>query len=280
VIGVNLMFALSNFYELLSVCINEGVDVVFIGAGFCPDLGKYMLGKKTKAVVIVSSGKGARIICKRYWRDSKYLPAGVVVEGREAGGHLGFSLDDLNNPKLILENLLRDVLQEVEVYADQQPIPVMPAGGIYTGADIYRFLNLGAAGVQVASRFVTTHECAAHLNFKMAYIQAKKEEIIIIKSPVGMPGRAIRNKFLDEVAEGKWKPEGCVCGCIKTCDVVNSPYCIIEALINAKNGKLDAGFAFAGSNAYRAEKIISVKETVDAMLSEYEAEKQRVSLIQ
>ena len=272
VLGVNIMFALSNFSDMVKISIKEGIDVIFVGAGMCLDLPSYLVaGSKTKLAVIVSSARGARLICQKWLNRFGYLPDAIVVEGPAAGGHLGFSIQQLDDPALTLEKIIVDVVNEVRAFADRKIIPVIAAGGIYTGAHIKKFLDLGAAGVQMATRFVTTHECDADKRFKQAYIDAKKEDIIIIKSPVGMPGRAVRNKFLDEVAEGKWKPKGCAYRCIKTCDGVNSPYCIMRALVNAVQGNFDRGFAFAGANAYLAEKIISVKELMATLRQEYES---------
>jgi len=264
IFGVNIMFALSNFVDLVVASVKEKVPILFAGAGISMDLPKYLKESKTKLGIIVSSARAVKVICK------KYLPDVIVVEGPKAGGHLGFSIENLNNPAFTLEKLVQEVVQEVRKFADKKIIPVFAAGGIYTGAHIKRFLDLGAAGVQMATRFVTTHECDADIRFKQAYINAKKEDIIIIKSPVGMPGRAIRNKFLNEVSEGKWKPKGCAYHCLKTCDGVSSPYCIMRALVNAVRGNLDRGFTFAGANAYLAEKIISVKELMATLRDEYE----------
>jgi len=270
VLGVNVMFALSNFSDLVMTCIKEKVDIVFVGAGMTLDLPKHLLaGSKTKLAVIVSSARAARLICQKWLKRFNYLPDAIVVEGTKAGGHLGFSIEELSNPLFTMKKLITEVVSEVKAFANNKIIPIIAAGGIYTGSDIKKFLDLGATGVQMATRFVTTHECDADIRFKQTYIDARKEDIIIIKSPVGMPGRAIRNKFLDEVSEGKRKPFGCVCKCIKTCDVVHSPYCIVRALVNAKNGNLDEGFAFAGANAYLAEKIISVKELMATLRDEY-----------
>ena len=151
-------------------------------------------------------------------------------------------------------------------------IPVIAGGGIYTGADIKRFIGLGAAGVQMATRFVATEECDASRKFKNAYLAAGRGDLEIIKSPVGMPGRAIRNKFLDDVAKGMKKPFACPYHCIVTCDIEKAPYCISLALLNAQKGRLDKGFAFAGSNAWRTEKIVPVQELVDELKREYEAD--------
>lgn len=272
ILGVNIMVALTNFADLARTSIQEGIDIIFSGAGLPLNLPEFLSeNAKTKLVPIVSSARAATIIAKK-WSDKFHrLPDAVVVEGPKAGGHLGFKEEMLNDPAYSLERLVPEVIQAMLPFEEKyrKPIPVIAAGGIYTGQDIYRFFQLGASGVQMATRFVTTHECDASLKFKQAYMDSKKEDMTIIKSPVGMPGRAIRNTFLDEVSQGKRKPFKCPYHCLKTCDYKNSPYCITLALMNAKKGNLSQGFAFAGENAYRADKIISVKELIETLIEEY-----------
>jgi nitronate monooxygenase len=268
------MVALSNFGELVTTAIAEGIDVIFSGAGLPLDLPQYLPeGGRTKLVPIVSSGRAARIIAKRWTDRYAHPPDAIVVEGSRAGGHLGFKAEQIDDPAFALEALLADVLTEVAPFAARagRPIPVIAGGGIYTGADVHRFLQLGAGGVQMATRFVTTHECDASAGFKEAYLRATPEDLVIIASPVGMPGRAIRNQFLDDVRAGKKMPFTCPYHCIITCDYTNSPYCIALALINAQRGRMAHGFAFAGDNAHRATQIVSVSELVATLLAEYHA---------
>jgi nitronate monooxygenase len=225
-------------------------------------------------VPIVSSGRAARIIAKRWTERYDYPPDAVVVEGPLAGGHLGFKPGQISDPAYALERLLAEVLVEIKPFEvkAERPIPVVVGGGIYTGADIHKFLQLGAAGVQMATRFVTTHECDAAASFKDAYIRATPEDLVIIKSPVGMPGRAIRNQFIEDLDAGKNVPFTCPYHCIVTCDYATSPYCIALALINAQRGRMRHGFAFAGENAHRATEILSVKDLVATLLGEYHAD--------
>lgn len=272
-LGVNIMVALSNYAELVKVSIEEKIDFIFSGAGIPLDLPAYLnkTGHNPKLVPIVSSGKGAAILTRKWIEKYNYLPDAIVVEGPLAGGHLGFKPEQIDDIDFSLENLIVDVIERIKPFEIKynKKIPVIAAGGIYTGKDIFNFMKLGAAGVQMATRFVTTHECDASDEFKQTYINAKKEDIAIIKSPVGMPGRAIRNKFTDDVIKGEKIPFKCPYHCIITCEYKTAPYCIAMALRNAKNGKLEEGFAFAGANAYRTNKIISVKELIDELLSEY-----------
>lgn len=262
-IGVNIMVAMSNFAELVKTAISEKVDVIFSGAGLPLDLPKFLTaGSVTKLVPIVSSGRAAKILCEKWKLLYNYLPDAIVVEGPKAGGHLGFKNNQLEDAHFALEELVTDVVREVSFFEKKynQEISVIAAGGIYTGEDIFKIMQYGASGVQMGTRFVTTQECDASPKFKDAYINAKQADIEIIQSPVGMPGRAVHNEFIEKVRDGLKKPLKCSFHCIKTCDVTKSPYCIITALFNAYKGNMKSGYAFAGANAYLSDKISTVKE--------------------
>ena len=270
--GVNIMVALTHYPDLVRTSIEEGIDIIFSGAGLPMDLPGYLTsGSKTKLAPIVSSGRAAKLICRKWLNRFNYLPDAFVVEGPMAGGHLGFKKDQIDHPDFILENLVKDVLETVAPFASERntPIPVIAAGGIYTGSDIRHMLDIGASAVQMGTRFVATHECDAADNFKQTLLAAGKEDLIVIKSPVGMPGRAVRNRFLEDVESGGKKPFKCPYHCVKTCDPTTSPYCITLALAAARKGKFKNGFAFAGSNAYRLHEIISVKELMDSLHEEF-----------
>jgi nitronate monooxygenase len=272
VLGANIMVALSNYDDMVKAAVEEGIDIIFSGAGLPLGLpGLVGDNRHTSLVPIVSSGRAARLLCMKWRSDFGRLPDAFVVEGPLAGGHLGFKADELNNPENQLERLVPDVIREVAPFeqAAGRPIPVIAGGGIFSGADIQKFIKLGASGVQMATRFVTTEECDAHPDFKEAYIKARPEDVIIIKSPVGMPGRALRNSFLDEVAAGHKKPFRCPYHCVRTCKFQESPYCIFFALVNAQRGHLAAGFAFCGANAHRLKKITTVKKLMRSLVSEY-----------
>jgi len=272
VFGVNIMVALTNFAGMVKTSIEEGVDIILAGAGLPLDLPKYLEDAKTKLVPIISSAKAARVICKRWIMRYDKLPDAFVVEGPLAGGHLGFSAEQLDDPRYALEKLIPEVVEAVSLFEQENgvKIPVIAAGGIYTGADIHEILKLGAAGVQMGTRFVATHECDADIEFKKTYIDAKEEDLIIIKSPVGLPGRAIRNDFIESIKKGLKKPFKCPYHCITTCEGKESPYCIAMALANAKKGKLKAGFAFAGANVYRVNEIVSVRELMESLEEEFD----------
>ncbi|MBM3420135.1 MAG: nitronate monooxygenase, partial [Bacteroidetes bacterium] len=263
VIGVNIMVAMSNFAELVHTAISEKADIIFSGAGLPLDLPKFLKPESTTRLVpIISSGRAARLICEKWKTIYNYLPDAFVVEGPKAGGHLGFKRDNIGDSHFSLDELVPEVVKEVKPFEEKYgvAIPVIAAGGIYTGEEMYNIMQKGASGVQLGTRFVTTEECDASTEFKQTYIDATEEDIEIIQSPVGMPGRAVNNQFLEKVRQGLKKPLKCPFQCIKTCDVSSSPYCIITALYNAYRGNMKSGYAFAGSNAYLADKITTVKE--------------------
>jgi nitronate monooxygenase len=273
ILGVNIMVALTNFADMVETSISEGIDVILSGAGLPLDLPKYLKdGVKTKLVPIISSAKAARIICKRWLARYNKLPDAFVVEGPMAGGHLGFRSEQLDDPVYALEKIIPEVVETVGIFERENgvKIPVIAAGGIYTGADILEFIRLGAAGVQMGTRFVATHECDADIEFKNTYIAAKQEDLIIIESPVGLPGRAIKNDFIDSICRGLKKPFQCPYHCITSCNCTDSPYCIAMALANARKGKFKGGFAFAGKNAYRVNRILSVSELLDSLEREFD----------
>ncbi|MCI1683158.1 MAG: nitronate monooxygenase family protein [Bacteroides sp.] len=271
VIGVNIMVALTNFADMVRTAIAGKADLIFAGAGLPLDLPSYQTPEsKTKLVPIVSSARAAKVICERWYNSYQYLPDAIVVEGPKAGGHLGFKKEQIFDESFSLENILPEVVKVAQRYKEKKNIPVIAAGGISSGEDIYRFIKMGASGVQMGTLFITTTECDAAENFKQTYINARKEDIQIINSPVGMPGRAIKGDFLRRVEAGLEVPDNCFVHCIKSCDYKNSPYCIIKALYNAARGNMDKGFAFTGVNAPLAKKISSVKEIITRLKQEFD----------
>ena len=274
IIGVNIMVALNNYAEIVKECVKNKIDLIISGAGLPKDLPSFVKGTKTKIAPIVSSGRAAKLISKVWISKYDYVPDMIVIEGPEAGGHLGFKPEELtpeNKPKL--EDITKDVLKEVKEIENEtgKEIPVVVAGGIFNGKDIAKFIKLGAKGVQIASRFVATKECDASEEFKQAYVNAKKEDIKIIKSPVGMPGRAIRNEFIKKVEENKEKITKCY-RCIKTCNPAETPYCITKALINAVRGNINEGLIFCGSNVDKIKQITTVKELMQELVQDAEKE--------
>ena len=280
IIGVNIMVALTTFREMVRTAIEERADIIFSGAGLPLDMPKHLFDAceqrkqefKTLLVPIVSSARAATIISKKWLSRYGYLPDAFVVEGPKAGGHLGFKPEELQDNHFELEQLVPQVVEAVKPYEDQKgrAIPVIAAGGVYSGGDIKRFLDLGASGVQMGTRFVATYECDADERFKQAYVDAKEEDITIIKSPVGMPGRALYNRFIQAARDGAKKPFRCVFHCVSTCEQEKTPYCIAAALINAMKGNLERGFAFCGANVGRVNRIMSVRELMQSLQDEFD----------
>lgn len=274
IIAVNIMGALTSYQQLVEAAVREKADIIFSGAGIPLNLPRHVEGSGVKIVPIVSSGRVTELICKTWTRKYNRVPDAVVLEGPMAGGHLGYSFDELKDeasmPKL--ENLLAEILEVTRKYSKEfnKEIPVIAAGGIYDGKDIAKIMKLGASGVQMGTRFVCTDECDAADAFKQAYVKAKKEDIIIINSPVGMPGRALRNEFLGKAKKGEIK-FNCSYLCLKTCDPKTSPYCIANALTNAATGNFEEGFVFAGSNVHRIDKIVPVKDLIKELVDEAES---------
>ncbi len=269
VIGVNVMVALTDYDELVRIAASEGIDFIISGAGLPLDLPRLVDDDRIALIPIVSSARALRIICSK-WQRYNRLPDAVVVEGPRAGGHLGFSRAELDSKEQVgLEQLVTETIELAGTYA--QPIPVIAAGGIFDGADIARFLNLGAAGVQMATRFVCTDECDVHDSFKAAYLAANEGEMMIITSPVGMPARAIGNDFLRRLESGQTAPFTCRYQCLKTCDPATAPYCIARVLSDAANGKMENSFVFGGSNTPRCAEIVPVKTLVEQLVTEASA---------
>ena len=288
IIGFNIMVATRNYAQYVKEAIKAGADIIISGAGLPVDLPGYLEEAKqiaakagetvrTKIAPIVSTAKSAMVICRLWDRKYKQAPDLLVIEGPLAGGHLGFSREQLaqygadtpNVPdtydQAAYDQEIRDIIKVAKQFEEKygRPIPVVIAGGIYTHDDVDHAIGeLGADGVQVATRFVTTVECDAPMCYKQAYIDAKQEDIVITKSPVGMPGRAIRNVFLDNAAGKKAKIDHCY-QCLEHCDPKNIPYCITKALSNAAEGDLDHGLLFCGSNAYRANRIETVNQVIE-----------------
>lgn len=267
ILGVNIMVVTQEYKSYVKAAVEAGIDLIISGAGLPMELPELVAGYTTKIGPIVSSKK-ALLVIARYWQKKfNRLPDVVVVEGPQAGGHLGFSKEEIDTlTKESYDEEIAKIIQCADELGAKNniEIPVVVAGGIYTREDLEHYQSMGAAGVQMATRFVTTEECDASDAYKNAYINAKKEDIVIVKSPVGLPGRAISNEFLKKVEAGERFMRGCR-HCITTCNPKTAPYCITEALINAVEGRLDEGLLFCGSNAYRAEKI----ETVRSIMEEF-----------
>lgn len=245
IIGINIMVAARGFSEIVKTAIEEGIDLVVAGAGFSRDM--FGLGQEsgTPIVPIVSSVKLAKI-------SQRLGAAAIVVEGKEAGGHLGTSTS--------IRELIPDIAKAVD-------IPVVAAGGVLSGQDIVDLIKMGASGVQMGSRFAASEESNAAPALKRFYLKSKPDDIVVIHSPVGLPGRAVRNPFADKIMVGPVPPKGCK-ACLKSC---KHNFCIIDSLIRAEQGDVENGLVFTGEYIHRIKEILSVREIISRIKSEVAA---------
>lgn len=266
IIGVNIMVAMKNYKELVQASIEGGADLIISGAGLPLKLPQYTQNSEIKILPIVSSSKAAKLILSYWKKHYNKIADGIIIEGPEAGGHLGFKDNNIENDINEFETNVNNILETIKEFEKEynKKIPVIVAGGVFDSDDIKKYIKLGANGVQIGSRFVATFECDANIKFKEAYLNCHKNDIKIVKSPVGMPGRSISNKFLNKINNDNNKITKCY-NCLIPCNPSTTPYCISEALINAARGDIDNGLIFCGSNAYKINKIISVKELLDEL---------------
>ena len=273
VIGFNIMVAMRHYKEYVKQAVHLGADFIVCGAGLPVELPALVKDSETKIAPIVSTEKAVSVIL-RYWsKKHNRIPDFIIIEGPEAGGHLGFHREEIEKYQSgesedTYTSEVRKIIAKVREYEEKydRKIPIILAGGISDREKAEKAFMTGADAIQVASRFVATQECDADIRYKMAYVNAKKEDIVITKSPVGMPGRAIKNKFLEQVEKGNFKiPKKCY-GCLEKCDPLKIPYCITEALIQAVKGNVEEGLLFCGADAYQASKIETVREVIDSLL--------------
>lgn len=254
VIGINVMGVAAKFRELVQAAVEAKVDLIIQGAGFRKDIFDLARAADVPVFSMASSAKVAK-------KAEEAGASAVVVEGADAGGHLGFPHGHEFRKTI---DILKEVVAEVK-------IPAIAAGGVFTGADIVEMLRAGAVGVQMATRFVSTEECDADPKFKQAHLNAKKDDIVIIHSPVGLPGRAVKTPFVEKILKGtapKPNPEECK-GCIGP--VCDKSYCILKALENARKGDLENGLVFAGANVWRVDKITTVHKLIKELVDEANA---------
>lgn len=269
IIGFNIMVAARHYEEYVREAVRLEADLIVSGAGLPTDLPLYAKGTKTNIAPIVSTEKSAHVILK-YW-DKKYGVTAdmLVIEGWKAGGHLGFHSDELGKwDDISYETEIGKIIGIVRFYEEkyERKIPIILAGGMYSAKDLKRAKELGADGIQVGSRFVTTEECDADIRYKEAYLKAGQEDICIVKSPVGMPARAIYNTLIRRVENGEQIPHTPCHQCVKGCNPKTIPYCITDKLIEAVKGNVENGLVFCGAEVYRAAKIETVKEVIDSFL--------------
>lgn len=262
-VGINAMVATKDYESAVKTAVKNGVDVIISGAGLPLALPELVGDADVLLAPIISSPRAAALICRHWKKRYNRLPDFFVLEGAGAGGHLGFSLDELeNNTALSLQQLLSDVIYSISSYGD---IPVFVGGSVFDADDIKKYLDLGAAGVQIATRFIATEECDASDEYKQRIIQAKQEDIMIVKSPVGMPGRALRSPLMQRVEQlGRIAPSKCA-RCLVPCNAATCPYCITNALIDGVLGKWETGLFFCGENAHRVNEIVPVKQLLDEL---------------
>lgn len=272
ILGVNIMVATRKYEEYVKAAVEAGIDLIISGAGLPMELPNLVGAAKTRLAPIVSSVKSAQVIMRYWWKKYNRLPDAVVIEGPLAGGHLGFRTEQLEDIEALhYDDQVKAIIETVNETAleHETDIPVIMAGGVYTREDMEHYMEMGASGVQMATRFVTTYECDADDAYKQSYIDANKDDIVIVKSPVGMPGRAILNSFMKRAKEGQI-PHGKCHLCVSTCKPAETPYCITDALINAVKGKIEDALLFCGANAYRAAKLEHVKDIMDEFRPEEE----------
>jgi NAD(P)H-dependent flavin oxidoreductase YrpB (nitropropane dioxygenase family) len=264
ILGVNIMVATQNYAQYVKEAIKNGIDLIISGAGLPTELPEIAKGSETKLVPIVSSIKAASVIFKMWDKKNNIAPDAIIIEGPKAGGHLGFHPEEVEHVDMeSYEEEIKGIIKLTKDYEKkyEKEIPVIVAGGITNKEEMEHYFSLGASGIQVATKFVTTKECDADIKYKQAYINCKKEDIVIVKSPVGMPGRAIKNKFVERTFLGNIPIRKCN-RCIKSCNPASTPYCITEALANAARGNLDEALIFCGAEAYQEDRIRTVKEVL------------------
>ena len=279
-VAVNAMVATTQYADSVRTALKAGVDAVVSGAGLplqLPALAAEVPESAAVLAPIVSSGKAAALICKVWDRRCRRIPDFMVLEGPLAGGHLGFSPEEARQAQagqhISLSSLLRDVREALSPWGKKygRDIPVFVAGGVENGSEMARYMREGAAGAQFATRFIATEECDASQSYKDILIRAKSEDVTIVKSPVGMPGRALRSPLVRRVEDGiQPRPDRCA-GCLVPCKKLESPYCISQALIAAWEGDWENGLFFCGANVGQVDAISTVGEQMDQIMTEWRA---------
>ena len=269
-IGVNIMYAMEGYEDFVRCAAQNGADLIISGAGLPADLPALVEGTKAMIAPIVSPPKAARVLLKRWDKHYNRTADLVVIEGPKAGGHLGYSPEEIKAHEATgYDREILEIFGIVKEYEEkyQRHIPVVFGGGVFTHEDILHYLSLGCSGVQIASRFVATAECDADQRYKNAYLAAKKKDIVIVKSPVGMPGRALNNGFVQRT-KLRQEPIRHCWNCLRTCDRKTIPYCITQALINAAKGDLDNALIFCGDEVGRIHEMTTVPELMRELCGE------------
>ncbi len=263
VLGVNLMHAINDYDKYARFLAKQDIDFIVSGAGLPFDLPEYIKGSKVKGAFIISSGRAARLMLRKWDRGYSYMPEFIVCEGPLAGGHLGFSKEDFESGNVKdLEDIVKETKEVVKPFEEKYGIhiPIIAAGGIHDGHDMARMIEAGSDGVQIATRFIATPECDASEEYKEMIVNSKEEDIVRVSSPAGLPGRAVKNFLTEQLKVANIKVSYCV-NCLKTCKKQGIPYCITEQLGNSASGD-NKGLIFTGAKAHLINKI----ETVDAIV--------------
>lgn len=265
-LACNILYAINDYGRVVRDACEAGANIIITGAGIPTNMPEFIKDFKDVALVpIVSSARALKLICKK-WERYKKIPDAVIVEGPLSGGHQGFKYEDCFKEEFQLENIVPPVIEEAKNWGD---IPVIAAGGVWDKKDIDKFLSLGCAGVQMATRFIGTFECDADPKFKEVLLNAKKEDIVLMKSPVGLPARGVKTNLQFSI-ENKTAPKvQCISNCVSPCNRGTEAklvgYCIADRLGAAYKGDIETGLFFSGANGYKINKIISVKELMEKL---------------
>jgi NAD(P)H-dependent flavin oxidoreductase YrpB (nitropropane dioxygenase family) len=273
VLGVNLMHAINDYDKYATFLSTQDIDFIVSGAGLPVDLPAYLVGSKVKGAFIISSARAAKLLLKSWDRRYHYMPAFIVCEGPLAGGHLGFSKEDMESGNVEpLETIVEETKKVVKEYEEKYniSIPIIAGGGVHDGIDMAKMIKVGASGVQISTRFIATYECDASDAYKEMIINAKEEDIVRVASPAGLPGRAVRNFLTRSLEKGNMKVSYCV-NCLKSCKKIGIPYCITEQLGNSSSGDKN-GLIFTGAKAYLIHKMDYVENVVNEIIRECKKE--------
>ena len=267
-LAANILYAINGYGDVVRNACELGIDIIITGAGLPTNMPEFTEGYPDVALVpIVSSAKALKIICKRWQKRYNRLPDAVVVEGPKSGGHQGFTYEQCKLPENQLENIVGPVVEEAAKWGN---IPVIAAGGVWDKNDIDEMLSLGASAVQMGTRFIGTHECDAHENLKQVLIDAKAEDIQLMGSPVGYPAQGVRTNLTKLVEKREGPTIKCISNCVAPCnrgvEAKEVGFCIADRLSDAFEGNLETGLFFSGTNGYKLDKIISVKELMDKLI--------------
>ncbi|MDQ1263731.1 MAG: nitronate monooxygenase [Campylobacterota bacterium] len=268
-LAANILYAINDYERVVKDACEAGIDIIITGAGLPTNMPEFTEGYPDVALVpIVSSAKALKLICKRWQKRYNRVPDAVILEGPKSGGHQGFTYEQCLMEENQLENLIAPVVEEASLWGN---IPVIAAGGVWDKSDIEQMMALGASGVQMGTRFIGTYECDAHENLKQVLINAKKEDIVLMSSPVGYPAQGVRTNLTKLVEKREGPAIKCISNCVAPCnrgeEAKEVGYCIADRLSDAYEGNLETGLFFSGTNGYKLDKIISVKELMDKLVN-------------